>query len=155
MHVWPGYAGRLIKACRFCKEPIKAGEPIWYARNYSWKRWKKDYYYHMTPQKDWTRSCHDMEGVLYIDTHPDPGPLPRGMAGRSRLNLTLEERRKRTSLLVRGSQLRKDMLVIGEMRLPGYTERFKEKNIRYNQVKRELEEVGGVPMSALGKKSKW
>ena len=145
MHVWAGYAQKKIRQCRFCKQSISKGEKIWRARNYSWKKWRADYYYHFDPQLDYPRSCHDMEGVAWFETHEDIGPPVRLYHGRPKMDLTLEQRNKRKSLRVRAYQIRKDMVEISDMRLTGWEDRFKEKNSHYYRIKEEMKEYGGAP----------
>ena len=145
MHIWPSYARRLIRVCgkvgseiRGCGGPIEAGEQIFRGRTYFRDKKHTDCYFH---RRCWIENCD-----RYWNEVPYK-PKDRGTPGRPVLDLALEQRRRRYSLLTRASQIRKERLEMAAAHLPweAFQLRAKDINTRMRRVALGLRDCGGVP----------
>ncbi len=145
-------AGRGIKSCGGnpdydrvgCHETIAMGEiitrGIWF---HNQKKW----------QRSWHFECWADAAVLQAAFSPRSYKI-RGTMGRPAKNITKEERKRRTSLLVKASKLRKEKFEA--LKIPyekGWMVEFNQRREEYTQklqwVWDELEKVGGPPHTSF------
>jgi len=139
MNISATYAGKLIHHCggenRGCGGAILKGEPImrgvWYYRKFR-------------NQINWHFECYYDQAKAYLEANPFVDKH-RGGVGPPRLDLTLAQRRRRKSIQVQGSTIRRRMKEAVSMKLPGWEDRLKTLNTSYNKLAAEIKEIGGVP----------
>lgn len=134
MHIATTHAKRIIRECRYCEGPILMGERIFRGR------W---YYYKKLTIVNWHFQCYVDQATQYLDNNPFTPRSSNG--GRPNSGLSIEERKKRRSLIVQGSQLRKQMKDIVFLNMPNRHTRLAEINDKYNLVADKLKPIGGVP----------
>ena len=139
VHIFASHAKQTLRECGLdiCHDPIKKGARIFRGSWYFKKR---------KSIRSWHFDCYVLQASLYLDDNPFVSRSTNG-PGRKKLDLSLADRRTRTYLIVRGSQLRRDMRDTVDVGLPGYQERLAELTERYWVLAERLKEVGGVPKS--------
>lgn len=144
MHISATYAGKLIHHCggddRGCGGAILKGEQImrgvWYYRKFR-------------NQINWHFQCYYDQAKAYLEANPFVDSH-KGGDGRPKLDLTLAQRKRRKSLQVQASVIRRKMKESVSMKLPGWNDRLKILNTRYNGLADEIKEIGGVPRKWYG-----
>jgi hypothetical protein len=137
LHIAASYARKLIHKCSYCNGPIMMGERIFRG---NWFHNKKMFHIY------WHFKCYWDQAVEYLDDHPFVSNH-KGGKGRRELQLNSDEKRKRRTLIVYGSQIRAEMKKTVKFQIPGWREKLASLNTKYNGYATRLEKVGGVPRS--------
>ena len=137
MNIVASYAGKLIHSCDWCKGSVNMGERI-IRGSWWWKKWRYTKYWH--------RRCYIEQLDAYWDSNPFIAKERGGHStGRPKLNLDVDQRRKRKTLLVMAHRLRNEMRDVIDLGMPNWISRRQEVIEKLEVVRAKLEEVGGIP----------
>jgi hypothetical protein len=143
------YAGKLIRACAFCTEPINKGEPIFVLWQFkSGKTFLKYWHFERDVIGGKKESCYLEYQRMYLAQHPYI-PKERKEKEGPRLNLNSEERKKRLSLLARASFIRAE---IRDFTFFGLNIKVTELHEKLDKIEEKLESLGGVPNTKAWRK---
>lgn len=138
MHIHASYAQRLIKACHWCGGAIESGTPImrgiWYYRRRSYHR-----YWHWI-EGPLGGNCYQNQVQQWFDENSFVSSYK---GGRKPLEMTANQRKRRRSLIVMASGLRKKKEFNIELGLPTI---YLDNQIR-TMIDRFLPETGQDPPS--------